>query len=79
MTSLAPANNVIAAAVAGAVAGVSQHCVVSYGIDITPDMQNAITLSVMVGVAHAWDVVTGQNVPPPAQGQAAPPPPPVTK
>jgi hypothetical protein len=74
MPNLTPANNVVAAAVAGAVAGVSQHCVVSYGITISPDMQNAITLAVMVGVAHAWDVVTGQNVPPPAQGQMTPPP-----
>lgn len=74
MPNLTPANNVIAAAIAGAVAGVSQHCVVSYGITITPDMQNAITLAVMVGVAHAWDVVTGQNLPASTQGQAPPPP-----
>ena len=74
MQSLKPASNVVAAAVAGAVSGVSQHFAVSYGITITPDMQNAITLAVMVGVAHAWDLATGQNVPPPAQGQMTPPP-----
>jgi hypothetical protein len=74
MQSLKPANNLLAAIVAGAVAGGTQHLVVSYGIDITPATQNAITGAVMLGVAHAWDVVTGENVPPPAQGQAAPPP-----
>lgn len=74
MPSLKPASNVVAAAVAGAVSGVSQHFAVNYGITITPDMENAITLGVMVGVAHLWDVATGQNIAPPAQGQMTPPP-----
>ncbi len=74
MPNMKPAGNVVAAAVAGAVSGVSQHFAVNYGITLTPDMENAITLGVMVGVAHAWDVVTGQNVPAPAQGQMTPPP-----
>jgi hypothetical protein len=74
MPSLKPANNVVAAAIAGAVSGVSQHFAVSYGVTITPDMQNAITLAVVVGVAHICDLITGQNVPPPTQGQMTPPP-----
>jgi hypothetical protein len=81
MPSVKPAPNVAAAAIAGAVAGVSQHFVVKYGIDISPDTQDAITGVVMIGVAHLWDMVTGQNVPAPTQGQAPPPPiaPPVVK
>lgn len=74
MLNLTPAGNLIAGAVAAAVTGVGGHYAVSYGIPITPDM--ALTIPTAVGfiVAHAYDVMTGQNVPAPAQGQMTPPP-----
>ncbi len=79
--NLKPAGNVVAAMVAGSVSGVSDHLVVKYGVTISPDTQIAITVGVMTFVAHIWDLVTGQNVPASAQGQAPPPPiaPPVVK
>ena len=74
MPNLQPANNVLASAVAGAVTGISQHVMVKYGVDISPDTQVEITGAVMALTAHLWDLATGQNVPPPPQGQMTPPP-----
>lgn len=74
MTSLKPASNVIAATVAGAISGASDHLMVRYGVNISPDSQVALTVGIMTAVAHLWDVVTGQNVPQSTQGQAPPPP-----
>ncbi len=65
MVSLKPSDNVVAASIAGAVAGISDHLAVKYGFAISPDAQIAITVGVMTAVAHVWDVITGQNIVPP--------------
>lgn len=74
MPNIMPANNVVAGAVAGAVVTIGQHYMVNYGIQITPDVSNSLTVAVSVGVAHLWDVMTGQNVSSQTQGQMTPPP-----
>ncbi len=72
---LKPAANLVAGGIAGTVVAVGAHYAkVTYNLQLTPDIADGLTYSVAVIVAHVWDVLTGQNVPPPTQGQAPPPP-----
>ena len=63
MTTLIPANNVIYGTIAGAAATIIQHFLSKYGVSLSPDAANALTLAVAVGMAHCVDVVTGGNIP----------------
>ena len=70
MVNLLPCNNIIAGGTAALVTAVASHYQVQIGFAIPPETAAAVGLV----VAHAWDVFTGQNVPPETQGRMTPPP-----
>lgn len=59
--SLIPAQNVTYAGLAACVTGLLVHFAASQGYNLPPDVQTAITGLVAVLVAHAVDLLTGQN------------------
>lgn len=70
MPSFKPAANVQAAAIAGIIVTTLEDVLSRHGITLSPDIANGLTAFAAVLVAHAWDVITGQNTPQPAQEQA---------
>lgn len=58
-----PAGNIVAGAFGGIIAAVAEHFLAAHGIQLPPDVADALPGAFAVLIAHAYDMATGGNLP----------------
>jgi hypothetical protein len=64
--NFAPDKNLQCAALAGVLTTIGVHVLGRYGIEVTADESAGLVGFVTLLIAHAWDMLTGDNKSPPS-------------